>query len=286
MPQTLRACFVTPSYALDFERCRLLVESRQACAPELDHYIVVDRPDLPLFRALADTRTRIVDSRELLDDELHKLWGGNGWWFGKRVPPLRGWITQQLRKLAMPRLTDCAVLINLDSDVVFTRPFTLDRLFDGDKLGLFEVDYRNDEICRWSRKAAALTGLHSPTVPNNYVGMMIGWWSRIVNDLTDRIEHRAGLPWQVALARCHSFSEYMTYGTFVRCGMGLEAAGHFSDGRMLVQTSWHRDTANRAELERLFAQTSDDAVAVMVHSKDGIAPADYAAFARRNWARS
>lgn len=284
MSSTPTACFVTPSYAGDLERCRLLVESRRACAPGIDHYIVVDSPDLPRFRPLADRHTIILDARELLDAELHKLWGDNGWWFGRRVPPLRGWITQQLRKLAMPRVTDADVLINIDSDVVFVRPFEPDVLFDGDRLGLFEVDYRNEEIRRWSAHAAQATGVDAPDEPFNYVGMMIGWWSGVVSTMTSRIEELAGMPWQIALGRKRSFSEYMLYGTYVRCGPGREPSRHFSDNRMLVQTSWHKDTGSIEGLQELFSSLPPEAVAVMVHSKDGVDPEIYAALTRRMWA--
>ena len=175
------------------------------------------------------------------------------------------------------------MLINLDSDVVFIRPFSPDILFDGDRLGLFEVDYRNDEIIRWSQQAARLTGLTAPETPNNHVGMMVGWWRNVACDLVTRIEAQTGLPWQIALGRCRSFSEYMTYGTFVHSGPGLEASRHVPDGRMLVQTSWHKDTGSDAGLADLFTSAPDDAVAVMVHSKDGLAPEKYARFARAMW---
>lgn len=280
------ACFVTPSYSADFERCRLLVESRRICAPEMEHFLIVDPPDVARFASLADANTRIVDSRELLDAELHKLWGDNGWWFGRRVPPLRGWITQQLRKLAMPRLAGHEVLVNVDSDVVFVRRFDPAMLFDGDgRLGLFAVDYRNEEIRRWSADAAGLIGCAAPQDPFNYVGMMIGWWSAHARALTARIEARAGLPWQVALGRRKSFSEYMLYGTYARHALGLEEARHFSDARMLVQTSWHKDTRTIAGLEALFTQLPPEAVAVMVHSKDGVDPEAYARLTRQMWAR-
>lgn len=285
MAQNRTACFVTPSYEGDFERCRLLVESRRACAPGMDHFIVVDAPDLAKFRTLTDRHTIVLDSREFLDAELHKLWGNNGWWFGRRVPPLRGWITQQLRKLAMPRVTDAQVLINVDSDVVFIRPFETGLLFEGGNLGLFEVDYRNEEIRRWSRQAVRIADVPAPDTPNNYVGMMIGWWSHVVQELTRRIEERTGLPWQVALARERSFSEYMLYGTYVRCGPGLSVRDHFPDDRVLVQNSWDKPTDTPAQLAALFASAPEEAVAVMVHSKDGVDPESYAALARRVWAR-
>lgn len=281
-----QACFVTPSYAPDFERCRLLVESRAACAPGIPHYLLIDKPDLPLFRTLQGGNTMVVDTRELLHPSLHKLPGNNGWWFGWRTPPVRGWIAQQLCKLAMSRLADHDVLINVDSDVVFIRPFDVATFFDADRLGLFEVDYRNEEIRAWSATAARMIGIAPPAEPFNYVGNMIPWWRKEVLALTEQIGREMSLPWQLALARCRSFSEYMTYGTFVRHRRGLDAARHFADGRMLVQTSWHKPTDTHEGLAELFASVPPEAVAVMVHSKDRIAPESYRGYAEQAWAKA
>lgn len=283
------ACFVTPSYARDFERCRMLAESRGVCAPDIPHYILVDPQDLPLFRQIAGPQTHVVDAREMIDPSFHKLWGRNGWWFSLSTPPVRGWITQQLRKLAMPRIVDHDILINIDSDVVLIRRFTPDILFDGEgRLGLFEVDYRNAEIMGWAQGAARLTGIAAPTETFNYVGMLIPWWRHQAVALTEAIEAAQGRPWQQALARQKSFSEYMLYGTFMRrkLGLGLEAAAHFPDSRMLVQTSWHKETGSEEGLGDLFASAPESAVGVMVHSKDNVAPADYRRFVERAWAEA
>lgn len=277
------ACFVTPSYARDLERCRLLAESRAVCAPDIPHYIIVDPQDLPLFRELSGPKTNVVDAREVLDTTFHKLWGRNGWWINLRTPPVRGWITQQLRKLAMPRIVDHDIFINIDSDVVLIRRFTPEIIVDQDRLALFEVDYRNDEIMGWAEGAARLTGMTPPTETNNYVGMLIPWRRECVTALTDAIEKTHGRPWQQTLARQRSFSEYMLYGSYVRRHMGLEAAGHFSDCRPLVQTSWHKDTGSAEGLGQLFASADPLAVGVMVHSKDDVAPADYRRFVEQSW---
>ena len=68
---------------------------------------------------------------------------------------MRGWITQQLRTLTMPRIVGHDIILNIDSDVVFIRRFTLDMLFDDNRLGLFEVDYCNPEIKGWAAIAAS-----------------------------------------------------------------------------------------------------------------------------------
>ena len=252
-------------------------------APDIDHYIVVDAPDMPQFKTLADPHTMIVDSRELIDPELHKLWGQNGWWLGRRVPPLRGWITQQLRKLAMPQICSSDAFINVDSDVAFIRPFSPSIIFSGERLALFEVDYRNRESIGWSNDAAAMLGIEAPEQPNNYVGMLICWWNSVTRDLTAQIERHTGLPWQIALGKKRSFSEYIIYGTFVRHRVGLEAARHFPDDRPLVQLSWGADMRDPRALRNLFDTLHDSAIAVMVHSKDGVSTDAYEGLVRQQW---
>ena len=277
------ACFVTPSYAGDFERCRLLVESRKVCAPRIPHYIIVDRPDLAMFKTLAGPNTMIVDSRELLDKSLVKLWGRNHWWVSGRAPPLRGWMTQQIRKMAMPRISNADILINVDSDVVFVRPFSVDLLMREDRLALFQVDFENEQIRNWSKLAGRLLGCSPPKVTRNHVGMLIPWWRESVEQMLASIEASQRLPWQIAVARQHTFSEYITYGVHARSVTGLPAARHFADDRALVQTSWDKPTDTPSALSDLFASICAQTVAVMVHSKDNIAPANYRAHVERLW---
>jgi hypothetical protein len=57
---TPSVAFVTPSYRLDRDRCALLSRSLEVCAPWAEHWIVVDRDDLPLFRSLQNARTNVV----------------------------------------------------------------------------------------------------------------------------------------------------------------------------------------------------------------------------------
>ncbi len=55
-----RYAIITPSHAPDFERCRVLVESTRLHAPDLDHYLVVERRDQRLFTDLRGPRTHVV----------------------------------------------------------------------------------------------------------------------------------------------------------------------------------------------------------------------------------
>lgn len=279
------AYFVTPSYDRDFERCRMLTESRGVCAPDIDHYIIVDPHDLALFRTLSNNRTHIIDSREIIDPSFTKLIGRNGWWISPRWRPVRGWIMQQLRKLAISRIVDQDMQINLDSDVTFIRHFNAGMLCLGDDLALFEVDFRNTEIVAWAETGARLTGVKQPSIVMNYVGMLISWWRETVFEMTAAIEAKHGMPWQSVIAREKSFSEYMMYGTYVRQQSTLSDMRHFGDQRVLVQNSWGHATQSQGDLEKLFAAAPPEAVAVMVHSKDNVDPAMYRRFVEQEWRR-
>jgi hypothetical protein len=150
-------------------------------------------------------------------------------------------------------------------------------------LGLFEVDYRDKQVRDWSALASNMIGVSAPKPPYNHVGMLIPWWRSRVLELTALIEERAGVAWQVALGRQPRFSEYTLYGTFVRHSLGLEEARHFADSRMLIQTSWHKDTSSARGLEDIFNGARGETVGVMIHSKDRIDPDLYADYARARW---
>ena len=75
----------------------------------------------------------------------------------------------------------------------------------------------------------------------------------------------------------------MTYGTYIRERAGLDNAAHFPDSRKLVQTSWHQKIDSEAGLKALFATAPPQSVAVMVHSKDGVSPADYRRYVEQIW---
>ena len=51
---------------------------------------------------------------------------GRNIWMGPRTPPVRGWLVQQLAKLALTRVADNEVLVHADSDIVLTRRFRPD----------------------------------------------------------------------------------------------------------------------------------------------------------------
>ncbi|WP_243902754.1 DUF6492 family protein, partial [Aetokthonos hydrillicola] len=121
---------VTPSYAPDFERCRLLSWSiQQFVSPTVTHHIIVERRDLELFRQLESPYTKIHIVQSLLPWWIQRISGFKNGWFSFKSLPLRNWIVQQIVKISSAQCVEEDVLVFVDSDVTFIRPFNLETSF-------------------------------------------------------------------------------------------------------------------------------------------------------------
>lgn len=266
--------FVTPSYGADFERCALLVESLDRFGTAFPHYLIVDAPDVPRFRALASGRTHIVDSREVMDARLVRVPIRGGLWCGWRTLPMRGWISQQIRKLGATRVTDAETLVMVDSDTAFVRPFAPDHVREGDRTGLLDVDYCAGMVPTWTGVAASLLGLSGAQVLRGHVGHLIAWERAHMLGLQDHVERVTGLPWQLAIGRHGTFSEYILYGVYVRAVLGYAKSRHAPTTRPLIKQPWDYDMRSEAGRAAYFGEIAPENIAVMIHSKDGVSTRD------------
>jgi Family of unknown function (DUF6492) len=161
--------FVAPSCPPDPERCELLAESLDRFGLSYKHYIIVDRADIAAFADLASARTILIDSRST-----RIPWKG-GVWLNWRTLPMRGWISQQIKKLAATKVTTEDILIMTDSDATFAKPvsaecFMIDgknrvarcRLLCGHGA---DVDHGPDQIAGLADRACAAR----PCGPNDRV---------------------------------------------------------------------------------------------------------------------
>ncbi|KQT52359.1 hypothetical protein ASG43_20095 [Aureimonas sp. Leaf454] len=225
----MSAALVTASYRGDLERCRLLCESIDArVSGYTRHLILVEAADLALFRPLAGPRREIVSERELLPSWLRAFpdpsaWGRRRLWLSPFGPPLRGWHVQQLRRIAIAALLDERVMVSLDSDVVFVRPFDVGVLEPAGatefyrqphSIPLDDPAYQHHRA--WSRRAAELLGLSAPLeTQTDYIATVIAWRTASVRAMTAHIEAVTGKSWMRALVGSRSLSECMLYGRFV-----------------------------------------------------------------------
>ena len=275
---------VTPAYLPDLKRCELLAESLDRCAPQVPHYLIVDRCDRSAFRHLERDQRQLIESEALVGNWMLRMPGRKGFWLSLRAPPVRGWILQQILKIAAIQAMPERTLVFCDSDVAFFRRFDRDNLLVDGKVGLMDVPFVNDDRRRWTATARRLLGLPAQDGGiRNHVGNMICWNRETVKAMQGRIESCTGINWQVALARNFSFSEYMIYGIFVRELLGYNVVDHAPSTVPLVKGTWNGPLTTDSAIDAFFADFDPQTVAVMVHSRDGIDPARYRRHLQRLW---
>jgi hypothetical protein len=265
-------------------RCELLAESLDRTTPGVPHYLIVDRRDWPAFRHLAGGRRRLLESEALVGNWLWQMPGRKGLRLSLRAPPVRGWIFQQILKIASIEAISERTLVFCDSDTAFFRSFDRNSLLVDGKVGLLDVEFINDETRQWTAIARRLLGLPPQgTGYRNHVGNMICWNREALRAMQQRIEASSGVNWQVALARTLRFSEYMIYGIFVREVLGYDAVDHAPCPTRLVKPSWGLALRTESAIDAFFSDFDPETVAVMIHSKDGIEPARYRHHLERLW---
>lgn len=261
---------VTPSFAPDFERCRLLVESVQRhVAAHVPHYVVVDRRDERLFSRLRSSRTHLVTKQDILPSWLHQVPFSKRWWLSLRGLPVRGWIVQQITKLSVPDICSAETCIFVDSDAFFVRSFDPKNSIKNGRLPMFrellpETRRHNDE---WHRVAARLLGL--PTrdrYSTNYVTQLVTWRRENVLALHRYLEATLGRPWVECLIGQPVLSEYVLYGVFCEHILG-DSSGHYFEARADTLNYWKTEKLGRRELEILRDRLLPEHVAIMVSTK-------------------
>jgi hypothetical protein len=272
----------TPSYAGDYERCRLLCASIDRFVSGYDtHYLLVEDKDLALFKPLEGPGRRVIAEAELLPAWL-KSWpdplsfGRRRVWTGlgalrRGVPPLRGWHAQQLRKLALPLKCSEDVVLFADSDMIVLRPFDLGGLEAEGRVRLYRkpgnIKQGMAEHVAWCEGASRILGLPAPSFPSaDYINNLVSWRRDNVVAMMALIERQTGRDWVSAIAGQRQFSEYMIYGYYVDRVRGLEQAGHWPDALELCKVYWGGDADGIASLRSFEEVLGAGQVAVGVQS--------------------
>jgi hypothetical protein len=245
----------TASYRGDLERCRLLCASIDHFVSGLStHYLLVEDRDVALFSALAGPRRRVIAESELFPRWLQswpdplslgrrRVWTGAGA-LRRGLAPLRGWHTQQLRKLALPRHVAEDVLFYADSDAVFLKPYDLSQQRCEGGVRLYRkpdgITRSMPEHVKWTQAAARLLDLPEPSFPAaDYINNLPTWTRANGRALLERIEVTTGADWISAVAADRAFSEMMLYGMFVDQVLGPRA-GHLATACELSRTFWSK----------------------------------------------
>ena len=286
--------FVTVSYGPDRDRCRLLCRSMDALAPAIsDHVIIVDRADLPQFRELESGRRRIVATEEVLPNRVWRLEmrrvGLHSNLFLHFGKPVRGWLVQQLVKLAACREVTADVIVHADSDVALVRPFDAKSLVDAEgRVRLYRAPGCVDESLPahvgWHRIAEQLLVLDPSPIPlPDYITSLVVWRRENAAALLDFLDRRFRRSWMRAISSAWDFSEYILYGRFVSDVLG-ETGAQFATESSLCRDYWGREPLSEAQIEDLLDGMSEDQVGLSITAKAGMKPESYASQLERHWA--
>jgi hypothetical protein len=286
MPDPMDANLITCSFRGDLEMCRVLCASFDRYVPDsFIHTLYVPAADMRLFADLETKRRRIRAEESLLPFWFRKAplppprWRKRLFLPRRNVYltpfslPVRGWIAQQIMKIAATFVAECEIVAHIDSDNAFIRSLSINHLTRDGKVRFFSDHEAADILTHrpWYEAAGLLLGLPDGVRRRwGYIQNLVVWRRSIVEALTKRIEATTGRNWVVALARTPQFAEYILYGIFAEHVLGLEASGLYAESRALAHSSWSSPIIGAAETAAFVDALQPDHVACNIQSTSGM----------------
>jgi hypothetical protein len=266
---------ITCSYAPDILRCRRMCHSVDRwVAGDIKHLLIVPARDVPLFRALENGRRSVLAVEDVVPGKFWQLPFSQRWWLDRHGWPLRGWVMQQVTKLSANFASCAELLIFVDSDLQFIRPFGTDNVVRGERLRLHRIPGAKStgQHLGWHHRAADLLGVPRQYFGHDYIGQLISWRSSHLAGLQDHLEQLHDQPWYSGIARSLQVSEYILYGAYLEAVVGMEHSGHFGCDGDLAHCCWFREEADA--LADGSTPLRSDAVAVLLQSNLGLSDED------------
>lgn len=150
----MKYAFTTQSYKGDFEECKLLCESIDRFAPDIDHFIFVNDEDWKQFQSLGYGRHLLHKKSECIPWYFFRFpikLKDHNFWISPFTFPMRGWIYQQICKLAVFDVIDKSYdfVINCDSEAILIKPFKLESVFKDGRFKLFRNTHTECDPHQW-----------------------------------------------------------------------------------------------------------------------------------------
>ncbi|QAY59979.1 hypothetical protein ET475_08205 [Microbacterium protaetiae] len=275
---------VTPSHAPDFPSfARLHRSVIEHTDPMVRHIVAVPDRDVPLFRSVDTGRLDVIGYRAVLPRRFVStipLARIPGLPRGFRInavnatrpwPPIRGWMLQQLVKLAVVSTLEADVALLIDSDVLIVRPLVESTFRD--KAGVVRL-YRSPHgitpamtrHLAWQAAARALLGTSKvePDSPD-YISAFASWDPELVRASTSRVAETTSRDWRDVIGSRLDFSEFIFYGTYV---MTLADARYRTNTqqRSLCHSHWDPTPLDLEHADRFLDRLHPDDVAVHIQS--------------------
>ncbi|WP_364398322.1 DUF6492 family protein [Pseudarthrobacter sp. LMD1-1-1.1] len=272
----LSLAIITPSYSEDLELCRDLTESVTRFTGEtVKHFVLVPGKDKRAFEQIAGPRTVLQDVRSYLPPTLVKVPYFNCWLnLRQPFPPVRGWVAQQIVKLAAAAAMDTDVVLLVDSDVLLIRHIDAGSFAPGGELEFFEApDGINESLPRhhlWHAVARRLLGLPpvSRSLMPDYICWPCAWSPSIVREMLQRVESVTGKPWATAIGGELHFSEMILYGVYVREVLSRKEKPPTTTSMRCLNYS-EESPLDESALKVLVQQAGPEDIAIMVSAKSG-----------------
>jgi len=239
-------------------------------APSVVHHVVVPPSDAHLFRQYEGSRCQIWTHRDLLPRYCFSVPRAAGLTLNLRRPwpPVRGWVTQQIMKMAGTAAIEARAVVIMDSDAVLLREMRLDRLLQDGRLWYFRRDRavtsRMQRHLTWDKVARRMLGVAGRVaVPApDYVSPIAVWDPAIVRALIEHLADGAGRNWVDVVSGELHVSEFVLYGIFAEHVLGDMPA---FDGP-LCHNYYERVPLSRTQA-RLFAdEMPEQALGAMISS--------------------
>lgn len=220
---------ITPSYAPDAERFADLHRSvLEHTSEQTVHHVIVPPADKAAFGSHAGSRCKVWTYSELLPRRYISIPRAGVWLNTMHPwPPVRGWILQQVVKIAVAAVAEANAVLLVDSDVVLVSR-TRAEMFDIDgRVGLHRAEHAVHagmvRHVKWHAVARRLLGLPAAPAPplHDYVSPFSVWDPTIVRALQGRISDVTGRNWMDAFTSELHVSEYILYGVFVDEVLGV-----------------------------------------------------------------
>jgi hypothetical protein len=242
-------------------------------APSVVHHVVVPPSDAPLFRQYESARCKVWTHRDLLPRYCVSVPHADGLTLNLRRPwpPVRGWVVQQIMKLAGAAAIDARAVLIVDSDAVLVREATIDKFTHMGRLWHYRKDgavtANMERHVLWHNVARKLLGLPDIAVPPlpDYVSPICVWDPVVVRSLIAHIADATGRNWVDAVGSQLHVSEFVVYGVFVDYVFGATVPRNED----LCHNYYERTPLSPAEAAAFADDMPSNALGVMISSHSG-----------------
>lgn len=290
---------ITPSHAPDFPSFTLLHDSvLRNTDLGVRHVVIVPDRDLALFNSIDSRRLDVVGYRAILPRRfistvplaripgLPRGFRVNAVNVASPWPPIRGWVLQQVVKLAVAAASADDVVVLIDSDAFLIRPLTEStfrnaegavRLYRCPK-GIGPHMHRH---VRWQQVASHLLRPPHPEHDSpDYISAFASWSPTVVRGSLARVQETTFRAWQDAIASQLEFSEFIFYGTYATTLADASWRLTVSEDP-LCRSHWDPRPLTLADVDGFIGSVSPSDIAVHIQSTSSTPDAVLHEIARR-----